>query len=921
MSDRPTFIIKRNEKYISSPLLDNIINSSTVPKAYLEEPSSELWYESKNGVGKLTFKNNITYEGEVKYGILHNENSEQPCTINFPDGTIYTGTIINNELTGEGKYIFADGSTYEGSVLNGLRHGKGIFKTKNGIYYEGEWKNGLKNGKGKIIQGNMELEGEWINDILNGKCRIKWKSGNLFDGKLRNNKMNGNGYMVWYKKNEKYTGMWKDNLQNGYGIHIWYDTKNDNKYFRDRYVGEWKNGKRNGYGKFYYSNGNIYEGFWKNNIKEGFGILYYNDREKYVGTFKNDNFFDVDDKKIKEDNKKSKNNRDKKINRINKNIDEIKLNISINDIINLEKEDKKTLKEIDNLILRNLSLITHLYLYSCGKEEIKTMEIGISSLSLTDQKTNKMSRRSTRVSNENSPVRAKQPEQTVQNEKKVEKVIEYDNIYNNDLYFCLDFHHFWKLIKECGLITPELSLAMINRICFQNPDNIIEMFYIPDILTKNYQNTCNEEEKDIIYNYLYKKIEKSKLDFENKYKTMIKKSNNLIYGENKNENENEKAKENTIITEAKKNNIDEFNIHEEKNVILLRFFYEIIIRLAYIKYNNPDMLLFNKTKKLIDEMKSFLKTKIKGGNVDNGLMTSILMTDPKLKNLDQVLGKFISEYNVVLHEIFNDLYESSCDNEYLYNPKDMTLTYRYFYDNIIQNSESLSKIFEDKMEYIDIISIYIKEKKVNSYNYNGNTKIYSDSEIMEYIDNLLDYEMIFYEFCELIFFISRKYFIFYGLNKEDEMNTINTNNNNKTQSIKSRRTRKYTSSNRIINLESEILIKENSENKEIKEAKDAREAKELDNYKIVINHILDEKNKIIQKDKYSGNNNYTYPILKTHQIIYKQIENEKKRKMEEERKERERIRFTYERNVLKEEDVNVYMEDEENTSESFDEDL
>ena len=211
MSDRPTFKIQRNEKYITSQLLTNIIESSTVSKVFLEEPSSELWYESKSGSGKTVFKNNITYEGFMKYGILHNENLEEPCTINFPDGTTYTGTVINNEITGEGKYTFVDGSIYEGSVLNGLRHGKGSFKTQNGIYYEGEWKNGLKNGKGRIVQGNMELEGEWVNDILNGKCRIHWKSGNLFDGKLRNNKMNGNGYMVWYNKNEKYTGMWKDN--------------------------------------------------------------------------------------------------------------------------------------------------------------------------------------------------------------------------------------------------------------------------------------------------------------------------------------------------------------------------------------------------------------------------------------------------------------------------------------------------------------------------------------------------------------------------------------------------------------------------------------------------------------------------------------------------------------------------------------
>ena len=128
----------------------------------------------------------------------------------------------------------------------------------------------------------MELEGEWTNGILNGKCRIRWKSGNIFDGQLLNNKMDGNGYMIWFNKNEKYTGMWKNNLQNGYGIHIWYDTKNENKFFRDRYVGQWKDGKRDGYGIFYYSNGNIYEGQWKDNKKEVFGIFYYQDRTKYI---------------------------------------------------------------------------------------------------------------------------------------------------------------------------------------------------------------------------------------------------------------------------------------------------------------------------------------------------------------------------------------------------------------------------------------------------------------------------------------------------------------------------------------------------------------------------------------------------------------------------------------------------------------
>ena len=728
MQDRPTFKIKRNEKFINSLLLSNIIKSSTMHKAYLEEVSSELWYETKNGEGQIIFNNNITYEGFVKFGILNNEDPEKPCKIILPDGTIYEGTMINNEITGKGKYTFPDGSIYEGSVLNGLRHGYGIFKANNGIFYNGEWKNGLKNGKGKLIQGNMELEGEWIDDILNGKCRIKWKSGNLFDGKLINNKMNGNGYMIWYNKNEKYTGMWKDNLQNGFGIHIYYNLKNENKFLRERYVGEFKNGKRHGYGKYYYSNGNIYEGEWNNNIKEGFGILYYNDRTKYVGIFNKDNIVDnkgikkftfifkkmiEDTTKEKQQEKKNKNQKENKISKINKNIDEIKLNISINDLlINEESNDKTMLKEIDNLIMRNLSLITHLYLYACGKEEIKGMDLGISNLgsgSINESKLIKFSQRNSKMSNE---LNLKQFEsQNIQTEKIFENKIDYDNIYNNDLYFCLDFNKFWKLMRECGLITTEISLAMINRLCFQNPENIIEMFYISDVLTKDSKN--NNEKNDIIYDYLYFKIAKAKKDFDNKYKEKIKQSHKKIYGDVKDINFMTDENKKYLFVE-KIDDLD-FNYHDGKNIILLRFFYEIIIRLAYIKYNDPELTLYAKTKKLLEELKSFLKIKIKSGYIDNGIMGSILMIDPKLKNIDIVLEQFIAEYNVILKNLFIELYECSCSNEKSYNHYDMTISYRFILDNIISKCEPLSKIFEDKLEYIDIISLYIKDKKINIY--------------------------------------------------------------------------------------------------------------------------------------------------------------------------------------------------------------
>ena len=941
MSDfRQNFKLKPKEKFVSSQLLTNIIKSSTISKAVVEEINSELWYETLNGQGKIIFKNNVTYEGFLKYGILNNEDPENPCTISFPDGTTYVGTIINNEITGQGTYTFEDGSIYTGEVLNGLRDGKGSYKTVDGIYYEGEWKNGLKHGNGKIIQGNMELEGEWTNGILNGKCRIRWKSGNIFDGQLLNNKMDGNGYMIWFNKNEKYTGMWKNNLQNGYGIHIWYDTKNENKFFRDRYVGQWKDGKRDGYGIFYYSNGNIYEGQWKDNKKEGFGIFYYQDRTKYIGSFKCDNLINSINLKTNDDNSKVKtpNIKDKKY-RINKNIDEIKIPININDLINTEPETKKHLKEIDNLILRNLSLITHFYLYGSGKEDIKSIEIGLSSLgvsTLNESRTfhKQLSRKNSKILNDGTNNNLKQLEPQInQTEKKLEKIIEYDNVYNNDLYFCLDFLHFWKLIRECGLITPEFSLAMLNRICFQNPENNIEMFYIPELLSRKNK---IKNEKEIIYDYIYKKIEKYKIDFENKYKSQIEKSNKLINNTNADNNEQNKSKNDNNEKKKKKEENKEVNInknegesenylnyHDEKNIILLRYFYEIIIRLAYIRYNdNPDIPIVTRVKTLLDELKTFLRAKLKSGNADSSITASILMIDPKLKNFDTQIDKFINDHYISLNNLFLELYEHSCDNEKEYKSYDMTISYRFFYDKIIVNSEPLSKIFKNKMEYIDIISLYIKDKKINSYNFNSVSKTIDSYEIMEYIDNLLDYEMIFREFCELTFFISRKYFIFYKIKSEED----ETINNNKSISM-SRRTeelkKKQTKISKKLNSNRKLIKIENKEEKENKENKENNLLKEIDNYKIVINYIIKEKDKLKMEDKYKGINLYNYPLLKTHQIITKLIEDEKNRKMEEEKREKERQRYTKERNLFKDEDFNVYKEEEgqENSSESFDEDL
>ena len=485
---RENFKLQPGEKFISTSLLNSILKTSDHKKAVVEESDSELWYETLNGPGTLTFKNKVKYTGNIKYGILTNTDPSQPCTIIFPNGTIYTGTMKDNEITGTGTYTFSDGSTYTGSLVNGLRDGPGVYNSKDGIVYDGEWKKGLKNGKGKLTQGNMILEGEWVNGTISGKGRIKWTSGNFYDGEMNDNKIEGDGYMVWYNKNEKYTGQWKNNLQNGFGIHIWYEPKGEQKFLRDRYVGQWLCGVREGYGKFYYSNGSIYEGYWRNNKKEGFGVLMNADRTYYIGTFKEDR--QVDNKALaeynrlkelekmpKEEKKKepvenNKNNRAKsrkttrvgtinnnsnvnvakktstkelnsisennnegdneekkeklkektiqdKKTKISKSIDEIKIHIDLSDLIEIEPEIKNSLKELDNLLLRNLSLITHMYLVACGRENLRDAELGITTASISETKSifnNQL------ISQKGSIVNNKEPNlETINNEEQKKK--------------------------------------------------------------------------------------------------------------------------------------------------------------------------------------------------------------------------------------------------------------------------------------------------------------------------------------------------------------------------------------------------------------------------------------------------------------------------------------------------------------------
>ena len=83
-------------------------------------------------------------------------------------------------------------------------------------------------------------------------------------------------------------------------------------------------------------------------------------------------------------------------------------------------------------------------------------------------------------------------------------------------------------------------------------------------------------------------------------------------------------------------------------------------------------------------------------------------------------------------------------------------------------------------------------------------------------------------------------------------------------------------------------------------------------YDIIIKSIVNEKNQLLQKTKYT--NKIYYPINKTHRIIERLMEEEKQRKLDEERRLIEKQRYEKERKMFKDEDMNIYKEVEEKES-------
>jgi len=249
----------------------------------IEKTPSVLKYRLCFGKGEATFNNGCKYTGDMAFSMMHGRGVLEA------DNFIYSGTFRSGEIEGNGKYEW-ENAVYEGDLKRGLRNGEGTLTFKSGVEYDGNWREGLRDGFGKLtFPDGQSYEGLWKDGLKHGHGVQKFASGNYYEGDFENDLRSGQGTMYWPSSSEKYTGQWREGLPNGYGVHIWLDPFGSGvKQLRNRYVGQWLNGMRHGYGVFYYANGSKYEGNWVENKKEGDGVYTYEDGSTYEGPFAND---------------------------------------------------------------------------------------------------------------------------------------------------------------------------------------------------------------------------------------------------------------------------------------------------------------------------------------------------------------------------------------------------------------------------------------------------------------------------------------------------------------------------------------------------------------------------------------------------------------------------------------------------------
>ncbi|TGN40659.1 hypothetical protein E5Q11_10455 [Marinobacter confluentis] len=83
----------------------------------------------------------------------------------LPDGSVYSGGIVDGLFHGEGTQEFPSGKVYRGEFQNGYWHGEGEIESPTGWRYEGQFRQGMMSGQGRYLYPG----GLYVAEFLEGQ--------------------------------------------------------------------------------------------------------------------------------------------------------------------------------------------------------------------------------------------------------------------------------------------------------------------------------------------------------------------------------------------------------------------------------------------------------------------------------------------------------------------------------------------------------------------------------------------------------------------------------------------------------------------------------------------------------------------------------------------------------------------------------
>ncbi|BES66337.1 hypothetical protein SANA_27760 [Gottschalkiaceae bacterium SANA] len=150
---------------------------------------------------------------------------------------------------------YGNGDVYKGEMLNTYKDGTGTFTWANGDYYSGEWAMNKKEGTGILMRSNgNSYSGEWRNDDKNGFGTFSFSNSDRYQGEVTQSRYHGIGTFTWANGNQ-YQGTWIHSKRTGHGIMTYANG--------DQYEGDFLDDLYDGYGKTTLANGTVKEGIWK----------------------------------------------------------------------------------------------------------------------------------------------------------------------------------------------------------------------------------------------------------------------------------------------------------------------------------------------------------------------------------------------------------------------------------------------------------------------------------------------------------------------------------------------------------------------------------------------------------------------------------------------------------------------------------